>query len=58
MTRHNVSMLSEEHGNAQHVLSEAGAMMTEMYGVYECTVQIENYVDEMNGCTHCQDPLD
>ena len=53
-----VSLLTEENGNAQYVLAEAGSIMTKVYGVYECTVQIEYYVDEMFECTDCQEPLD
>ena len=48
----------DKSANAQLVLAIAGRMMHDKFGVYECTVQIENYVDEMDDCVQCQEPSD
>jgi zinc transporter 2 len=49
---------SDSSNNHQQTLAMAARLMREKYGVHECTVQIEEYVDEMDDCTQCQDPKD
>ena len=49
-------VFSEEATDSQKVLSQARTIMVEQYGVYECTIQIEQYEDEMLRCVHCQEP--
>lgn len=44
--------------SAQEVLSVAGRLMRDRFGIYECTVQTEEYVEEMSDCVQCQDPKD
>ncbi|CAD5115078.1 DgyrCDS4093 [Dimorphilus gyrociliatus] len=44
--------------NAQKVLYKAGKMLKERYNMHECTIQIEEYVEEMGTCEQCQDPKD
>lgn len=33
-------------------------MLKERYNMHECTIQIEEYVEEMGTCEQCQDPKD
>ena len=51
-------LLVDKTVNHQDVLSTASQMMREKFGIYECTVQLEDYVDDMMNCTQCQDPAD
>jgi len=53
-----VRCIVDKSANAQYVLGIAGQMMRNKFGVYEVTVQIENYVDEMDDCVQCQEPSD
>ncbi|CAH1776086.1 unnamed protein product [Owenia fusiformis] len=43
---------------AQDILEEASKLIYTRFGIYECTMQIENYVDDMEHCTDCKDPKD
>jgi cation diffusion facilitator family transporter len=41
--------------NAQDILKEASTMIRRKYNVYEMTLQVENYQQDMNDCSQCQD---
>ena len=41
--------------SAQEILKEASSMIRTKYDVYEMTLQVENYQQDMNTCTQCQD---
>ncbi|CAH1797934.1 unnamed protein product [Owenia fusiformis] len=43
---------------AQDMLEKASELIYSRFGIYECTMQIENYVDDMEHCTDCKDPKD
>ena len=44
-------------GSAQDILKEASAMIRAKYDVYEMTLQVENYQQDMNNCTQCKDSV-
>jgi len=44
--------------SAQDILKEASTMIRRKYDVYEMTLQVENYQQDMNECTQCQDSLE
>ena len=37
------------------VLKLASAMVQQKYGIAESTIQVEEYIPEMENCTHCRD---
>ena len=41
--------------NAQDILKEASTMIRRKYNVYEMTLQVENYQQDMNDCSQCHD---
>lgn len=41
--------------SAQDILKEASTMIRRKYNVYEMTLQVENYQQDMNDCSQCQD---
>ena len=43
---------------AQDILKETSTMIRRKYDVYEMTLQVENYQQDMNECTQCQDSLE
>lgn len=43
--------------SAQDVLKEASTMIRTKYDVYEMTLQVENYQQDMNNCTQCKDSV-
>ena len=43
---------------AQDILKEASTMIRRKYNVYEMTLQVENYQQDMKECTQCQDSLE
>ena len=53
-----IFIIAEEEANAQIILSTATHLAREKFGIYECTMQVEHYVDTMLDCTQCQDPQD
>ncbi|ELT87571.1 hypothetical protein CAPTEDRAFT_142357 [Capitella teleta] len=53
-----VHLAVEPSTSHQQTLAIAARLMRERFGVHECTVQIEDYVDEMDDCTQCQEPKD
>ena len=44
--------------SAQDILKETSTMIRRKYDVYEMTLQVENYQQDMNECTQCQDSLE
>lgn len=49
---------SEEGADAQSVLQEATDLLHTKFGFYSITIQVELYSEDMNHCSHCQDPCD
>ena len=47
-----------ESRSAQDILKEASTMIRRKYDVYEMTLQVENYQQNMDECTQCQDSLE
>lgn len=41
--------------NAQDILKEASTKIREKYNIYEMTLQVEEFQDDMDECTQCQD---
>ena len=44
--------------NAQDILKEASTKIRGKYNIYEMTLQVEEFQDEMDDCTQCQDSPD
>lgn len=44
--------------SCQEVIAVAGQLMQDHFSITDCTIQAEDYVDEMNDCIHCQEPHD
>ena len=44
--------------NAQEVLKEASTKIRGKYNIYEMTLQVEEFQDDMDDCTQCQDSPD
>ena len=44
--------------NAQEVLKEASTRIRGKYNIYEMTLQVEEFQDDMDDCTQCQDSPD
>ncbi|CDW52302.1 zinc transporter 2 [Trichuris trichiura] len=42
--------------NAQEVLLKATTLLRDQYHVFECTVQIEHFSEDMQGCQRCEPP--
>ncbi|KHJ43627.1 metal tolerance protein 1 domain protein [Trichuris suis] len=42
--------------NAQEVLLKATTLLRDQYHVFECTVQIEHFSEDMQGCLRCEPP--
>ena len=47
-----------ESRSAQDILKEASTMIRRKYDIYEMTLQVENYQQDMDECTQCQDSLE
>lgn len=50
--------ISDNTVSSREILGIASQLMRDRYGIYECTIQTEDYMDEMNDCIHCRDPAD
>lgn len=42
--------------DSQEILKSATKLLRKQYGVFECTIQIENYSNDMEDCTGCEHP--
>ena len=51
-------LISDKSIGHQEVLTVASELMRKRYGINECTIQIEDYVAEMDDCSQCQEPKD
>ena len=52
---HEVLLFADKSARLQVSLAEAGRVLREKFNVYECTIQMERYVDEMLQCSQCQE---
>ena len=43
--------------NPKTVLKRASRLIRTRYNIYEMTIQVEEYNDDMIDCNKCQDPL-
>ncbi|KAI0243030.1 Zinc transporter 2 [Lamellibrachia satsuma] len=50
-----VHVALDKSARLQVSLAEAGRVLREKFNVYECTIQMERYVDEMLQCSQCQE---
>lgn len=48
----------EKSRDSKKIMSEAQHIMSERFGVYECTIQVEEFTDDMQDCSRCMDPAD
>ena len=46
---------SDPSRNAQDILKEASTKIREKYNIYEMTLQVEEFHEDMDECTQCQD---
>ena len=46
---------ADKAARLQVTLAEAGRVLRERFNVYECTIQMERYVDERLQCSQCQE---
>ena len=44
--------------NAQDILKEASTKIRSKYNIYEMTLQVEEFQEDMDDCTQCQDSPD
>jgi zinc transporter 2 len=49
-------LLAEPGMNAQAILKEASIRIRNKYDIYEMTLQVEDYEEEMSDCNQCQNP--
>ena len=42
----------------QLVVHKCSSIVRQKYGIVEVTIQVEDYVQEMDDCKHCKDPRD
>lgn len=45
-----------EECDSQEILKSATKLLRKQFGVFECTIQIENYSNDMEACTSCEHP--
>jgi len=50
--------ISDNTVSSREILEVASQLIRDRFGIYECTFQTEDYMDEMNDCVHCRDPAD
>lgn len=48
-------IFTESNTDAMKILKLGSTMVRMKYGISESTIQVEEYVTEMDDCTHCQD---
>jgi len=46
---------ADKAARLQVTLAEAGRVLRETFNVYECTIQMERYVDDRLQCSQCQE---
>ena len=42
--------------NPKVILKEASVVIRRRYNIYEMTLQVEDYVQDMSDCNQCQNP--
>ena len=47
---------TEPGSNAQAILKEASVCIRQKYDIYEMTLQVEDYEEDMSDCNQCQNP--
>jgi len=47
--------LTDKSADPLKVLKLASAMVQQKYGIADSTIQVEEYIAEMENCTHCKD---
>ena len=50
-----IIVLLDPSRNAQDILKEASTKIREKYNIYEMTLQVEEFQEDMDECTQCQD---
>ena len=51
-------LLLDPSRNAQDILKEASTRIRGKYNIYEMTLQVEEFQNDMDDCTQCQDSPD
>ena len=50
--------IADPSRSAQEILREASTKIREKYNIFEMTLQVEEFQDDMDDCTQCQDSPD
>ena len=51
-------LFSEKNANTIEILKQASYMIQSRFNISETTIQVEEFVDDMVDCSHCQDLQD